>query len=203
MEFTADRQRAKVVTFSIMYLVEPGHLSKIVGCSEREAKVIISRWYARYYRFRAWQKEILIQARKKGYLETPFGYYRRFPWIPDNSLDKMIVNFPIQSCGGTLTLDSLIKLHQSLKNFKARVLLDVHDSLLFEGPRIAAREIVAEIKQVMQEPKLEGWPGLKVSVKAGDNWWGCKGPGFIADVDLGGATRRETEDEWLDRLIAA
>jgi DNA polymerase-1 len=65
---------------------------------------------------------------------------------------------------------SLIELHQTLKAWNARVLLDVHDSLLFECPHEHVRAVCDEIRRVMCDPKIPGWPQLKIDIKIGNNW---------------------------------
>lgn len=169
-EFKAARQLAKVVTFSAMYLVEEDHFGTIISRPKQEAKRILRGWYKRYDDYAKWQKRILQEMRRVGEITTPFGYRRRFPVVLDHTADKQAVNHPIQSVGGTFSLLALVELNETLKPLGAHVLLDVHDSLLVECSKRDVPEVCGLIRTAMCNPRIDGWPQLKIEIKIGDNW---------------------------------
>lgn len=176
VEFQADRQRAKKVTFGIMYGIGAKKLASKtygIGCTNFQSAQFIQRWYKRNATFGNWQQSILKQARTTGEIVTPFGRKRRFPYMVDQGMDRQAINFPIQSVASDHSLVSLIELHNALKPLGARVLLAVHDSLLFEVPdnersKVECREM---IRRVMETPKLPGFPSMKVDMKEGYTWF--------------------------------
>ena len=169
-EMKATRQTAKTTTFGIEYLIRDKHLAHVINQPRHVAAQIIKRWYARYSTFEKWQKARLREARQIGEVTTPFGYRRRFPIILDEGADAQIVNHPIQSTGGTLTLLALTELYSTLQPWDTDVLLDVHDSLLFDAPVEHILPVLSEIRRVMSQKRFPDWPTLGVSIKIGSNW---------------------------------
>lgn len=200
-EFGARRRDAKVVTFAIMFKEGAKKLaSKQVGinCPVPEAERYIREWYRRYFAFKRYQDQCVRDAQTKGYLKTPFGFIRRFP-LYDAGMDPQIVNCPVQSTAYGHTHISMVSLVDPgllapspwpedldiwtapfhgedavvpLEQLGGRVLLSVHDSLLFALPEEPSRmeACLHTIRRVMESPKLPGWPGMKVTIKLGHNW---------------------------------
>ena len=89
----------------------------------------------------------------------------RFPVVLDHKALRQAINFPIQSNASDYCLYSMIELAPLLARYNSYIILMVHDSLVVESDRRFRAEVTALIKEVMQKPRFEGYPSIKVDVK--------------------------------------
>ncbi len=171
------RRMAKTINFGIVYGMSPYGLAKELKIGRREAKAFIERYFERYPGVKAYMERIVAEAREKGYVETLFGRKRPLPDIKSPNrvarefAERTAINTPIQGTAADIIKLAMIRIDRALKEggFRTRMLLQVHDELLFEVPP----EELEEIKALVRE-KMEGVVTLKVPLKVnlatGRNW---------------------------------
>lgn len=174
---SSQRRAAKAVNFGIIYGQTDFGLSKELGISRREAGEYIEKYFARYPLVQSFIQETIEQARENGYVTTMMGRRR---YIKDiNSRNKNLrhfaertaVNSPIQGTAADIIKMAMIRCDQQLKdsNLKAKMLLQVHDELIFEVSKEEAAALVKMVRQSMEEV-LKLMVPLKADFKAGFNW---------------------------------
>lgn len=179
--FSHTRRIAKVFVFATIYRAEENTLARIMnegsgfGSKEKVTPQYAGRlsrqWYARNRVFWQWQEEIIRQVKRTGKLTNPFGEVRHFPLYED-ILEKQAVNWPISSTCGAHTEAAVVELEPIIRRqFGGSILFDTHDSLLFHVPASKKKGAARVIREVMETPRVEGWPQLKVEFKlATTNW---------------------------------
>jgi DNA polymerase-1 len=176
---TADQRRlAKTVVYAILYGQSAFGLSQITGMSNKEAADFINRYHETFPRIKDYVDSTLNQARKQGYVNTLFGRKR---FIPDmralphserQALEREAINMPIQGANADLIKIAMIRLHHAFKQqrLKTRMILQVHDELVFEIPVEELERSRRIIKAVMEGVADLDVP-IKVELKAGKNWY--------------------------------
>ena len=171
------RDLAKVVNFGIVYGMGEFGLSSRTELSREEAADFIQTYYTKYPGIRDWQQETLEKTRANGYAETVFGRRRYLPAIRSTNFqvrsaaEREAVNMPIQGTAADIIKVAMIKVADALREreLQSRMLLQVHDELIFECPEDEAGAIKDLALELM--PKgLEMTVPLKVDVKQGLNW---------------------------------
>lgn len=171
------RRRAKVVNFGIAYGMSAYGLSKQLRIPQKEAQKIIDAYFDKYPGVRRYMDENIELARKKGYVETLFGRKLMLPEI--NSSNKNIrqfaeraaINAPMQGSAADIIKKAMIEIHRWLKDRKSttKMILQVHDELLFEAPEGEVARIEDLAKEKMESVVKLDIP-LIVDVKHGSNW---------------------------------
>jgi len=171
------RNRAKAVNFGIVYGISAFGLATQLSIPQAEAKAYIERYFARYQGVRAFIEKTLEQTRHDGFVRTMFGRLRPIPDIESRNpnqrgfAERTAINTPLQGTGADLIKLAMISLDRKLteRKLKTRMVLQVHDELLFEVP---ADEKDAAAALVRSE--MEGVVKLKVPLVAdlsfGPNW---------------------------------
>jgi DNA polymerase-1 len=171
------RRLAKAINFGIIYGMGPQKLAEEVGIDLRLAKDYIGRYYERYPGVQAYRKEVIERARRDGFVTTLFKRRRYLPNLrSDNKglqaeAERAAINTPIQGTAADLIKKAMILIRQRMKQegLGARMLLQVHDELLFEVPQ---RELEKTMGLIREE--MEGVYPLKVPLKVdmgyGKNW---------------------------------
>ncbi len=171
------RNRAKAVNFGIVYGISAFGLAAQLGIPQAEAKSYIERYFARYEGVRAFIEKTLEQTRKDGFVRTMFGRMRPIPDIASRNpnqrgfAERTAINTPLQGTGADIIKLAMISLDRKLaeRNLKTRMVLQVHDELLFEVP-LGEREEVADLVK----SEMEGVVKLRVPLVAdlafGPNW---------------------------------
>jgi len=171
------RRIAKAINFGIIYGMGPQKLSEEVGISPKKAKDYITTYYTKYQGVTKFKDQMIQMAREKGYVTTLLNRRRYLPDILHKNRvirsesERMAVNTPIQGTAADLIKLAMIRIAHRLEsdNFLSRMLLQVHDELVFEVPE---RELDALIPVVQEE--MEGvYPlhvPLKVDIGYGKNW---------------------------------
>jgi DNA polymerase-1 len=175
------RSRAKAVNFGIVYGQTAFGLAQTTGMSRGEAKSFIDAYFARYARIRAFFDRCVADARRDGFVRTAFG--RRRPIENINSrnaparaqAERFAVNTVIQGSAADLIKSAMIRLHTRIERNRLplRLLLQVHDELVCEGPRAEASALADCVREEMSGAMALRVP-LKVDVAWGENWLEAK-----------------------------
>jgi DNA polymerase I len=180
-ELKEKRRVAKIVNFAIAYAVEAYGLSTRVGLSRSEAKQVIADYFETYKGIRKYMDEIPETARKQGYVTSMFGRRRYFPSINDRNYsvrsraEREAINMPIQGTASDIVKIAMLRVHEALKKEKleTKMIMQVHDELLFESPNAEVKRASEIIKREMEAAADLDAP-LVVEVGAGDNWMTAK-----------------------------
>jgi DNA polymerase-1 len=171
------RNRAKAVNFGIVYGISPFGLAAQLGIPQAEARAYIERYFARYTGVQSFIEKTLEETRKTGSVRTLFGRVRPIPDIESRNpnqrgfAERTAINTPLQGTAADLIKLAMISIDRQLteRNLKTRMVLQVHDELLFE---VLANE-AAEV-EVMVRTEMEGVVKLNVpliaDLKSGPNW---------------------------------
>ncbi|MGA7832206.1 MAG: DNA polymerase I [Terracidiphilus sp.] len=171
------RNRAKAVNFGIVYGISPFGLAAQLGISQSEARAYIERYFARYAGVQSFIEKTLEETRKTGSVRTLFGRIRPIPDIESRNpnqrgfAERTAINTPLQGTAADLIKLAMISIDRKLaeRGLKTRMVLQVHDELLFEVPTSESSEVEALVRA-----EMEGVVKLKVplvaDLKSGSNW---------------------------------
>jgi len=173
----AQRDAAKTTNFSVIYGVTAFGLARGLGISSREAQEFLDRFFARHPRVRAYLDATVKEGRAKGFVQTLFGRRRYLPELRSGNpnlrgfAERMATNAPIQGTAADLIKIAMIRMARALADarLESRMLLQVHDELLFEAPPDEVKRLEALAAEVMEGAMTLEVP-LKVDVKAGADW---------------------------------
>lgn len=177
-EVSQDMRRiAKAINFGIIYGMGPRKLGDELGLDNKKAKEYIDSYYERYAGVARYRKEMVQTAQEKGYVTTLLNRRRYTPEIQSENnrarseAERIAVNTPIQGTAADLIKMAMIKIHDRLKreHLKTRMILQVHDELLFEVPENEIEKTTPLIKEEM-EGVYELKVPLKVDIQFGRNW---------------------------------
>jgi DNA polymerase-1 len=171
------RRIAKAINFGILYGMGPQKLSEELGIPLAEAKAYIKTYLDRYRGVSRYKEEMIETARRQGYVTTLLHRRRYLPDIlhPNRAVraeaERMAVNTPIQGTAADLIKMAMIRIHERMRKegFRAKMLLQVHDELLFELPEAEAERLIPLIRSEM-EGVYELLVPLKVDIGKGRNW---------------------------------
>ena len=172
-----QRSQAKTVNFGIIYGQGAFALAEQTGLSRTEAKQMIDSYYENYPKLKIFMTEQVEKARKNGFVETILGRKRHLKDINSNNFvvrghaERNAVNAPIQGSAADVIKIAMIDIDRALSEggFKTKMLLQVHDELLFEVPEEEIETIKALIKEKMESAVKTKVP-LIVEVGVGNNW---------------------------------
>jgi DNA polymerase I len=158
--FAMERRRAKTLNFSIAYGKTAVGLSRDWGISEDEARDTLKLWYKERQEVKRWQNECRRFAAKHKYVETLLGRRRHLPGVASDNFserghaNRAAINAPLQGSAADLVMVAMLKLHRNvtLRALGWRVILQVHDEILCEGPRESAKIAREVIREVMLHP---------------------------------------------------
>lgn len=178
-ELGCDRDKAKHVNFSIIYLITGHGLREQYGISEREGNSLIERWYEHHPKVRDYQEQCFAQVKKEGYVESIFGWRRHLSDMEDGHERSQAVNFPIQNACVVITYLGMLAVERMLQanGCKSLLIHQVHDSIVLDCPRNEAKKIAKEAKRLCENLDLKPWVGkrlrspipLGIDVKMGDH----------------------------------
>jgi len=175
------RRRAKVINFSIIYGTSAFSLAKELGTSAAEAQKFIDRYFERLPRVRDYLDRIVDEARDRGYSETIFGRQRQVPELrqADRNIQqagrRIALNMPIQGSAADIIKVAMLRIWDDLRERKleTRMILQVHDELVFEVPEKERDKVEAIVVD-----RMENVCDLKVPLKVhagwGPNWADAK-----------------------------
>ena len=175
------RRSAKAINFGIIYGISSFGLSKQLSCSQSEAKNFIESYFDQFPKIKIYMDAMIENAKMKGYVETFFG--RRIPIKGINSknfqersfAERQSINAPIQGSAADIIKRAMIKIYNVFqeKNIESKMLLQVHDELVFECPKDEINTVSNLIKKEMEQANLPLFPlNIPIVVDFGeaDNW---------------------------------
>ena len=172
------RRRAKIINYALLYGKQAFTLSKDIGVSVEEAQKFIDAYFAGFTSVRRFLDDLLAETRRTGVVKTMFGRRRLMPDLNSRNYqmraqaERMTMNFPIQGSAADILKMAMIDVHKALPSVaggRARMILTVHDELLYEAPKEAADETAALVTEVMEKAVPLNVP-LTVDVGVGENW---------------------------------
>jgi DNA polymerase-1 len=177
-EVNADmRRKAKEVNFGILYGLGPFGLKSRLGISQNEAKAIIDNYFNSFKKVRNFMNDSIKNAQKKGFAETLTGRRRFLKNINSNNRivrqfeERVAINMPIQGTAADMIKLAMIKIYNELgkKKFKSKMVLQVHDELVFDAHKDEIDELIPLVKKLMEESLPLNVP-IAVDTGVGDNW---------------------------------
>ncbi|HCA80286.1 MAG TPA: DNA polymerase I, partial [Bacteroidetes bacterium] len=171
------RRKAKEVNFGIMYGIGPFGLSNRLEISQGEAKEIIAKYFERFPKVRQYINDTISSARSNGYVSTLLGRRRYLSDINDRNqnirqnAERQAINMPIQGTAADMIKLAMIHIHGALSKagLESRMLLQVHDELVFEIKKNEEKEMRALVTKHMQQSMKLDVP-LEVDIGVGKNW---------------------------------
>ena len=175
------RRRAKAINFGIVYGISAFGLANQLGIEQGEAGAYIKTYFERFPGIRDYMDRIKETVKRDGYVSTIFGRRIHIPAIHSKSGaerqfgERAAINAPIQGAAADIIRRAMIRMPQALLDagLKTRMLLQVHDELVFEAPEAEAERALKIIKSVMEkagEPVVDLSVPLVVEAKAAANW---------------------------------
>jgi DNA polymerase-1 len=185
-EVTREMRRgAKAVNFGVIYGQSPFGLAKSLDIEQAQAAVFIDAYFALYPGVNDFIQRTLAECRKRSYVNTVLGRRRTVQGVRDissladshqrNLPERIAINTVIQGSAADLIKKAMIHVHTRLQRekFRARLLLQIHDELVFEVPCEEIERLAALVRQEMESVERLSVP-LKVDLKVGDNWADCE-----------------------------
>jgi DNA polymerase-1 len=171
------RSAAKSINFGIIYGISPFGLSKQLNISVSQAKEYIDSYLQKYKGVKDWMSQMIIEARKTGFVKTISGRIRYMPELFAQNKqivqagERMALNAPVQGSSADIIKIAMIEIADEIKkkNYKTKMLLQVHDDLLFEVPNNEVDTILKLAKTKMETALNLNIP-LIVDIKTGKNW---------------------------------
>lgn len=171
------RDVAKRVNFGIVYGLSAYGLSRDLQIGQEAAQSFIDAYFARYPKVKEYIDEQIARAEKEGFVTTILGRRRYLPEIKNKNqsirqfAQRQAVNTPIQGSASDIIKLAMIEIHREIKEkgTKARMILQIHDELVFDVPEVELKEFIRLIKEKM-EHVLELHVPIKVDIKIGKNW---------------------------------
>ena len=172
-----QRSNAKTVNFGIIYGVSAFGLSQQTDLSRSESKELIDTYYESYPKLKAYMSSQIDFARDNGYVATVLGRRRYLKdilsqnTIVRGAAERNAVNAPIQGSAADIIKIAMINIHKRLEtgDWKAKMLLQVHDELVFDVPRTETESLSAMVKEEMENAFVMDVP-LVVDLGIGENW---------------------------------
>lgn len=175
------RRRAKAINFGIVYGISAFGLANQLSIPQDEAGAYIKTYFERFPGIRAYMDRTKQAARTQGFVTTVFGRKVNIPAVKSKSAaerafgDRAAINAPIQGAAADVMRRAMIRMPGALQQagLTARMLLQVHDELVFEAPEAEADAVIALAKQVMEhaaEPAVAFSVPLVVEARAAANW---------------------------------
>lgn len=175
------RRQAKAVNFGIIYGISDYGLSQNLHITRKEAKEFIERYFSSYPGVKQFMEDIVKQAKKDGYVTTLMQRRRYLPEInsPNFNIrsfaERTAMNTPIQGTAADIIKKAMINIDKRLEKeeLKSRLLLQVHDELIFEVPKKELETMLKMVPEVM-EAAMELMVPLKVDIAYGESWYEAK-----------------------------
>lgn len=170
-----QRGQAKTVNFGIIYGVSAFGLSNQTNLSRSESKALIDAYYETYPQLKAYMHQQVDFARENGYVETVLGRRRYLKDINSQNAvvrgasERNAVNAPIQGSAADIIKIAMLRINKKLDRFSSKMLLQVHDELVFDAKKSELNELKAMIKNEMEQAYSLNVP-LVVDVGTGNNW---------------------------------
>ncbi|WP_207425041.1 DNA polymerase I [Pedobacter sp. SYSU D00535] len=171
------RNKAKSVNFGIAYGMTPWGLASRLKISQREAKEIIDAYFEEFSSVKSYLERSIEESRERGFSRTRYGRIRYIEGIDSRNgttrkmAERIAVNAPLQGLAADIIKEAMVKVDEyiSRKALKTRLILQVHDELVFDAVDAELPDIVPAIQSIMENTAKFIVP-LKVGITAGKNW---------------------------------
>jgi DNA polymerase-1 len=171
------RRNAKTVNFGVVYGMSDYGLEQATNLSREEASQFITLYFEKYPKVKEYLEATKEQARKLGYVQTVLGRRRFLPEINSSNrmvreaAERMAINAPVQGSSADIIKIAMINLHREMENrkLKSKMLLQIHDELLFEVPEEEVGEMKSLVAELMSRA-FELCVPVKIDIKLGRNW---------------------------------
>ena len=174
------RRRAKIINYALLYGKTAFTLARDIGVSQQAAQALIDAYFAGFPGVRRFIDHLLEEARRTGVVNTLFGRRRLVPELTSrngqvrSAAERVAVNLPIQGTAADILKRAMIDVHRALEvrrtaGGRARMILTVHDELLFEAPQNETDEVAALVRSGMEGAVALSVP-LTVDIGVGRNW---------------------------------
>ncbi len=177
------RRKAKAINFGIIYGISQYGLAKQINVSNHEANEFLNAYFARFPEIKIYMEDTIKFCRKSGYVNNIFGRRSHFSGINDknfnvrNFQERATINAPIQGSASEIMRLAMIRVNkkfESLKDNKSKMLLQIHDELIFEVPvkdvKTITKIIQVEMTSVTESDLHSFSTPLTVDINTGDNW---------------------------------
>jgi DNA polymerase-1 len=172
-----QRRNAKTANFGIIYGISAFGLSQRLDIPRSEAKILIDGYFAAYPKVRTYMDNIVVDARRKGYVETLCHRRRMLPNINSRNAmergfsERNAINAPIQGSAADIIKIAMIRVAAAIRaqGLRSKMLLQVHDELVFDVPKVELEEMAALVRHEMENAYVLRIP-LIVDIGVGENW---------------------------------
>ncbi len=172
-----SRRRAKAINFGLIYGMSAFGLARQLGIDRVEAKHYIDLYFARYPKVHDYMEKTKERARERGFVETVFGRRLYLPDIRSSNnqrrqyMERTAINAPMQGTAADIIKRAMLAIDRWIGDSRApvRLIMQVHDELVFEIPAALADEMAPPIKERMSDAAQLGVP-LEVDIGIGENW---------------------------------
>ena len=175
-----QRRKAKAINFGIIYGISQYGLAKQINVSNYEAEEFLNAYFAKFPEIKIYMDRTIKFCRQSGYVNNIFGRKSHFLSINDknynmrNFQERAAINAPIQGSAAEIMRLAMIRLSERLKNQKTKMLLQIHDELIFETHKDEAKRIskiiIEEMSSVAKSEQHSFSIPLTVDLNTGDNW---------------------------------
>jgi DNA polymerase-1 len=181
--YPTERRRAKTLNFSIAYGKTPTGLARDWGTSLKEARETVDAWYRDRPEVRLWQERAIQYARAHGYVKTLLGRRRPLPDInsPNATMarhaERAAINTPLQGSAADVVMKAMLQIHRDarLAQLGWRMILQVHDEIILEGPEESVEEAEEIVVHLMRHPFRDPLRvDLAVSASHAKTWYRAK-----------------------------
>jgi len=171
----SHRRTAKTINFGIMYGMGPHKLSQELGIRRDTAKAYIESYLAKYPGVREYTESIAARAERDGFVTTLLGRRRSIPEIRSSNFNereagrRIAINTPIQGTAADIIKIAMVRIFERLRGLKSRMVLQVHDELVFEAAEDEIETLSAMVRQEMEHAYELDVP-VRVDIGTGKNW---------------------------------
>ncbi|MDP2637355.1 MAG: DNA polymerase A family protein, partial [bacterium] len=169
------RYKAKALNFGVLYGMGARGFARAAKIPYEEAETFIENYFLRFPRIADYVEETIEFAQEHGYTQTILGRKRYIPDITSETpqlkaaAERAAINHPIQGSAADIMKLAMVKTHEAFPEAKARMILQIHDELLFEIPSGTIPQLAKDIEMIMEGALSLAVP-LEVDVKKGPNW---------------------------------
>jgi len=172
-----QRRQAKTINFGIIYGMGALRLARSLDIPTKTAQEYITQYFARYQRIKGYMDSILVEGRARGFVTTLFGRRRYVPDLQSKNAqlvaaaERATINTPIQGTAADLIKMAMVAIDRRLSDdgLRTRMVLQVHDELLFEVPEKEVKKVEKLVRETMESVMALCVP-LRVEVGVGKNW---------------------------------
>ncbi len=172
-----ERKTAKIINFGIIYGMSSYGLAQELGISQIQAQEYIEKYFIKYEGVKKFIDKAVTRAKKDGYVLTLFNRRRYLPEIQSENrilkefAERVAINMPIQGTSADIIKMAMVQIDFELKNknLKSKMLLQIHDELIFEVPQ-EEKEVLLQVAKEKMENAVKLDVPIKVNIKTGENW---------------------------------